>query len=29
MRTQASLIEGWLDRIEEMLRLLARVKIPA
>jgi hypothetical protein len=29
MRTQASLIEGWLERIEEMLRLLTRVKSPS
>src|SRR5437879_7784883 len=27
--TQASRMEGWLDRIEEMLRLFARVKSPS
>ena len=29
MRTQAKRIDGWLERIEEMLRLLARVKLPS
>jgi hypothetical protein len=29
MRAHASRMEGWLERIEEMLRLLARVKSPS
>src|SRR3954471_2068445 len=29
MRAHARRIEGWLERIEEMLRLFARVKLPS
>src|SRR5215210_4992178 len=29
MRAQARRIEGWLERIEEILRLFARAKLPS